>query len=275
MSRARKSIGTLGGGNHFIEINEDEEHFYIVIHSGSRHLGLEIEAYYTNKAQKILKQINVEEIVKKAKAEGNGEKIQELLAQENEMKEKYSFAYLEGELFDDYINDMKTTQEFAYWNRKAILETLTTGIRTPEQFEEINTIHNYVDTGRMIIRKGAVSANKKEKLIIPINMRDGSLICVGKGNEDWNWSAPHGAGRILSRTQAEKQLKLEDFQETMKGVWTTSVGENTLSEAPMAYKPMEEIIANIGDTVEILSIVKPLYNFKAPEEDKFWKKKRN
>jgi len=278
MSRARKSIGTLGGGNHFIEINEDKENFYLVIHSGSRHLGLETEEYYSERIHKVKDRQANRELIEKMKASGEVKDIKaELERVKSERQESHGaekISYLQGQDFADYLNDMDTVQKFASLNRKAIIGIISAGMRLPAPDGGIETIHNYVDIKNMIIRKGAVSAKSGEKLIIPINMRDGSLICCGKGNDDWNCSAPHGAGRILSRTQAEKQLKLEEFKETMKDVWTTSVGENTLSEAPMAYKSMDEIIENIRDSVEIISVVKPLYNFKAPEEDKFWRKKK-
>jgi len=170
---------------------------------------------------------------------------------------------------------MAVVQRFAKLNREAIFNIISVGMRFPKPKDMwIDTVHNYIDTQNMIVRKGAISAEENELAIIPINMKDGSLIVMGKGNPDWNHSAPHGAGRILSRTQAEKVLRLEDFKETMKNVWSTSVDESTISEAPMAYKPIEEIMDNIKDTVDVLSVIKPLYNFKAPEDDKFWKKKK-
>lgn len=238
LKRARLSIGTLGGGNHFIEANKDSEgNIYIAVHSGSRNLGHQVASIYQKKAQRGL---------------GRDTDIPKALA------------YLSGQLFDDYIHDMKLVQYFAELNRKAMLEEIIRGMKL-DVVDQFTTIHNYVDTENMILRKGAVSAQKSEKLIIPINMRDGSLICIGKGNEDWNYSAPHGAGRIMSRREARKALNLKEFKKTMEGIYTTSVNRNTLDECAHAYKPMEEIIENIGDTVEILDRIEPIYNFKAAD----------
>ncbi len=239
LKRARLSIGTLGGGNHFIEANEDSQgNKYIVIHSGSRHLGHQVASLYQKKAYRALggKKSNIPR----------------------------DLAYVSGQLFDDYIHDMKLVQYFAELNRKAMAEEIIRGMKL-DIVEEFTTIHNYVDTENMILRKGAVSAQKDEKLIIPINMRDGSLICIGKGNEDWNYSAPHGAGRVMSRTKAKKVLKLDEFKETMKGIYTTSVNRRTIDECAHAYKPMDEIIENVGDTVDIIDRIVPIYNFKAAD----------
>ena len=230
---AEISIGTLGGGNHFIEVDrDDEDNLYLVIHTGSRHLGLEVANYYQNLA-------------------GGGE-----------------LDYLSGSDFDDYIHDMKIVQEFAQFNRDAIADEILDHANIACTYGEFESIHNYIDTDNMILRKGSVSAKAGEKLLIPINMRDGSLICIGKGNPDWNYSAPHGAGRLMSRSAAKKRVSMTEYKKTMKeaGVYTTSVNKSTLDESPMAYKPMEEIINNIKDTVEIIDIIKPIYNFKAGEE---------
>jgi RNA-splicing ligase RtcB len=251
ISRARKSIGTLGGGNHFIEANRDDENnLYIVIHSGSRHLGKEVAEYYQKEAWK---QLNIKNV--------NTDIPREL-------------AYADGELFDDYINDMKITQYFALVNRKAMMSLILKELKIPENAiqEQFSTIHNYIDTESMILRKGAVSARLGEKLIIPINMRDGSIICEGAGNSDWNFSAPHGAGRIMSRTRAFSVLKMEDFTKAMKGIYSTSVNKETIDESPMAYKNMEDIVANIEPAAKILKIIKPVYNFKAAERSRRWKK---
>ena len=251
LARARKSVGTLGGGNHFIEVNRDDENnLYIVIHSGSRHLGKEIAEFYQKEAWRQISQKKAVTDVPK------------------------DLAYLSGELFDNYINDMKITQRFALINRKAMMSVILHEMKIPESavHEQFSTIHNYIDTVSMILRKGAVSAKLGEKLIIPINMRDGSLVCEGLGNPEWNYSAPHGAGRIMSRTQAFSVLKMEDYKMAMKGIYTTSVNSKTLDESPMAYKNMDEIIANIGPTAKILKVIKPVYNYKAAEEFKKWKK---
>ena len=273
---AAKSIGSLGGGNHFIEVNEETDYFWIVIHTGSRHLGLEIEDYYSNKIHKMTDRKVNRELIEQLKADGS---VKDIHAELNRIKaernkEIQDSKYLTGEWFDDYIHDMGLVQKFAKLNRETIFNIISIGMRFPKPDDMyIDTVHNYIDTQNMIVRKGAISAEDKEMAVIPINMRDGSLIVIGKGNSDWNYSAPHGAGRILSRTQAEKVLKLEDFKETMKDVWSTSVDESTISEAPMAYKPIDEIIENIKGTVDVLSVIKPVYNFKAPEDEKFWKKK--
>lgn len=233
LERAVKSMGTLGGGNHFIEADQDEQgNIYIVIHSGSRHLGLEVAGYYQDQAIKFKTDV------------------------------PRDLAYVEGALMDDYIHDMKVVQRFAMLNRKAMMEDIVKGMKLKVD-EEFTTIHNYIDTENMILRKGAVSAGKGELLLIPINMRDGSLICIGKGNEDWNCSAPHGAGRLMSRTRAKNSYTVSEFKKQMKGIYTTSVNSETLDECPMAYKGMEDIINNIHETVEILKIIKPIYNFKA------------
>ena len=275
--RAYLSVGTLGGGNHFIEVDrDDEENLYIVVHSGSRHAGLEIANYYQEQAWLQLNnnsKKDCEKLIANLKAEGRETEIEEKLA---ELKSQVitsvpkDLAYVSGELFDDYINDMKIMQHFAMMNRKAMIETISIGLHIKEEdiIEQFTTIHNYIDTeteGAMILRKGAVSAKKGEKLLIPINMRDGSLVCIGKGNEDWNCSAPHGAGRVMSRMKAKKTLDLEEFKSEMFGIWSSTVNKDTLDEAPMAYKTMDDIVANIGETAEIVKIIKPIYNFKAAE----------
>lgn len=267
--RAEKSLGSLGGGNHFIEINEDEKgDMYLVIHSGSRYLGKQVAKYYQDRAWNRISNYGRNDIIQnkiKELKEANREKD----IQQEIMKLKHlmplvpkELAYVETDLFDMYIDDMKLTQEYAYWNREAIAETIMRFMNL-EAEETFQTIHNYIDTEKMILRKGAVSAEYGEKLIIPINMRDGSLICVGKGNPDWNNSAPHGAGRIMSRAKAKESVSLEEYEESMKGIYTTCVGMGTIDESPMAYKPMQEIMDNIQDTVEIVKVIKPVYNFKA------------
>ena len=279
---AQKSLGTLGGGNHFIEANRDDKNnLYIVIHSGSRHLGKEIAEYYQEQAWYQLngnRKIDIDAIISKLKAEGRQKEIQDTVKRvssqiiTNIPKE---LAYLSGELFDDYINDMKTTQYFALINRKAMMHTILKGLNIPDegQFERFSTIHNYIDTESMILRKGAVSAQKSEKLIVPINMRDGSIICEGLGNPDWNYSSPHGAGRVMSRKKAFSTLKLEEYKKEMEGIYSTSVNENTIDESPMAYKTMDNIVTNMEQTAKILNIIKPIYNFKAAEVQEPWKKK--
>ena len=272
-ARARRSIGTLGGGNHFIEANRDDEsNLYIVIHSGSRHLGKEIAEYYQEEAWRQLNKNRGQDIdayIQKMRDEGRENEIQDGI---KALKSRLitgierDLAYVSGDLFDDYINDMKITQRFAHLNRCAMMDVILRGLGIRgEDCERFTTIHNYIDTEAMILRKGAVSARSGEKLIIPINMRDGSLICEGLGNPDWNYSAPHGAGRIMSRGKAFAVLSMEDYRKAMEGVYSTSVTKTTLDESPMAYKSMDDIIAHISPTAGILKIIKPVYNYKAAE----------
>lgn len=279
--RALKSIGTLGGGNHFIEIDKDDEgKLYVVIHSGSRHLGKEVAEYYQEEAYRELNNCSkrkIDELIEEMKLQGRQSEIQSTIA---ELKKQVitnipkALAYASGYLFDDYIYDMKIVQKFAVMNRKAMADELIKGLGLTVK-EEFTTIHNYIDTDSMILRKGAVSAKKGEKLLIPINMRDGSLICIGKGNEDWNCSAPHGAGRLFSRIQAKKNFTVEEFKSSMDGIYTTSINEDTLDECPMAYKTMDDIVNNISPTAEIIKIIKPIYNFKAGECFKdYWRTKK-
>ena len=272
--RAKLSIGTLGGGNHFIEADRDkDENLYIVIHSGSRHLGLEIAEWYQEEAWSQLngkRRSDIDEEIAKLKTEGRDTEIQsrikEIKAQVRVDIPK-DLAYVTGDLFDDYINDMKITQLFATMNRKAMMQVIFEGLEIADEssYENFTTIHNYIDTDSMILRKGAVSAKAGEKLLIPINMRDGSLVCKGLGNPDWNFSAPHGAGRLMSRSKAFKTLSLDDFKEQMIGIYSTSINKGTLDESPMAYKNMDDIVRNIAPTAEIVKIIKPVYNFKATE----------
>ncbi|KYG89764.1 RNA-splicing ligase RtcB [[Bacillus] sp. KCTC 13219] len=264
------SLGTLGGGNHFIELAKDnEDKYYLLIHTGSRYIGSKVANWHQKRAFEALRHHDVSTIIEQLKNEGREQEIQaaiEAYKGENPVIPK-ELAYLEGQPFHDYIHDMKIAQRYAVMNRWTIAETIAQhmGWIYTDTFD---TIHNYIDTDTMTLRKGAVRANKGEKLVIPMNMRDGSLICIGKGNAEWNYSAPHGAGRVYSRRAAKKELSMVDFKETMQGVWTTSVTEDTLDEAPMAYKPMEEITSVIGETVDIIKAIKPVYNFKASEEQK-------
>lgn len=225
LDRAYKSIGTLGGGNHFIELNQSEKGLYLVIHSGSRHLGVEVCNYWQNKIDPKL-------------------------------------GYLIGDDFNGYLKDMKIAQKFASLNRMRMRDTIITKMKW-DILDEFETVHNYIDLDKMILRKGAISAQMNEKVIIPINMRDGSLIALGLGNDDWNYSAPHGAGRVMSRTQAKSELKLTDFEKAMEGIWSNSVSNKTLDEAPFVYKDINEIINNTKDTIKIVEKLKVLYNYKA------------
>lgn len=272
VSRARKSIGTLGGGNHFIEADRDDDgNIYIVIHSGSRHLGLEIANYYQEAAYKSLTSYDpaeIKSVISALKEAGRQREIESVL---KTMKSKATkipkpLAYVEGVIFDQYLHDMEIAQQYAKLNREAMMDVIVKGMgfHVAEQF---TTIHNYIDVDNMILRKGAVSAKRGERLLIPINMRDGSLLCTGKGNEDWNFSAPHGAGRLMSRSMAKEVFSISEFEEQMDGIFTTSVGVSTLDECPMAYKRMKDIISNISPTVTINAVLKPIYNYKAGDDE--------
>lgn len=304
--RLERSIGTLGGGNHFIEIDIDENNNkYLVIHTGSRNLGKQVAEYYQELANQLCN-YNIgeykekqQELIKKYKEQGRKQEIQSALMK---LKEEYKIdhkkipkdlAYLEGQYREDYLHDMKICQEFAKDNRLCIARQIlcnyfqlpyykgyksvrlrkkamtTCDWYTQDMIEKdfwyFETIHNYISFEDNIVRKGAISAKKLEKVLIPMNMRDGCIIGIGKGNDDWNQSAPHGAGRIMSRMKAKETFNLDEYKESMKDIYTTSVNEDTIDEAPFAYKPMQEIIDNIGDTVDIIKIIKPIYNFKASD----------
>lgn len=270
IERAKRSIGTLGGGNHFIEANMDDEgHIYIVIHSGSRHLGLEVANYYQEEAYKQLTQYSkaeIDEVIESLKAAGRKNEIQsaieKLRGERKHTPVPKPLAYVQGSLFDDYLNDMQVVQRFARLNRYCMMRAIinTMDLHCEDGF---TTTHNYIDVGNMILRKGSVSAHLGERFIIPINMRDGSLLCTGKGNPDWNYSAPHGAGRLMSRSAAKEAFTVDEFAKQMEGIYTTSVWQSTLDECPMAYKGMDDIVNNIGPTAQVDAIIKPIYNFKA------------
>ena len=270
IERAQLSIGSLGGGNHFIELDKDDENnIYIVIHSGSRHLGKEVAEFYQNLAYETLVKKNsekIDNIIKTYKKEGRETEISGAIVKaKKEIKNiTLDMAYLVGENFDNYIHDMKIVQKFAVLNRKAMIDVIVKGMNF-NVVDSFTCIHNYIDTDSMIMRKGAVSAKEGEKLLIPINMRDGSLICVGKGNEDWNYSAPHGAGRVLSRMKAKETLTMKEFKKEMDGIYSTSINASTLDESPMAYKSIDDIVKYISPTVDIVKHIKPIYNFKASE----------
>lgn len=299
-TRFEKALGTLGGGNHFIELNEDDENNkYLVIHTGSRNLGKQVAEYYQNLAidlcsgkEEMFKE--KEKIINDYKRFGRKQEIQDAL---KELEKKYKknkptipeeLCYLTGEYREKYLHDMEICQEYASRNRAIIAEKIiekyfdvkdTYQIRfywegknlwytqdiVEYPFTVFETIHNYISFSDNIVRKGAISAYSGEKVIIPINMKDGSIIAVGKGNEDWNYSAPHGAGRIMSRNKAKEIFNLDEFKDSMKDIYSTSVVESTIDEAPFVYKPIQEIIDNIKDTVDIVKIIKPIYNFKAKE----------
>ena len=273
LPRAEKSIGTLGGGNHFIEADRDDEgNLYIVVHSGSRHLGVEVAGYYQEAGYRMLNRADdasAEALIARMKAEGRRKEIQkELKKLKNQKRTSIpkALAYVSGELFEQYIHDMKIVQHFAMLNRQAMMDEIVGGMKLHVE-EQFATIHNYIDTDAMILRKGAVSARTGERLLIPINMRDGSLLCVGRGNEDWNCSAPHGAGRLMSRADARQSFTVSEFKKQMAGIYTTSVSRATLDECPMAYKGMQDILNNIGPTAEVVKIIRPIYNFKAGDGD--------
>lgn len=278
VDKAFKSLGTLGGGNHFIEVDADKNgDYWLVIHTGSRHLGIEVCDYYQNLAYENLKlkehngktiQELSKELVDEYTKAGRKKEISKALTKlRNDYKEThitipFELAYLEGEAMKNYLHDMKLAQEHAKINRETIAKQILKYAKLTE-VESFDTIHNYIDTDNMILRKGSISAQTGERVIIPMNMRDGSLICIGKGNEDWNYSAPHGAGRLMSRAKTKESISMSEFKDSMKDVYSTSVCVSTIDEAPQAYKPMEEIMENIKDTVDIVDIIKPIYNFKA------------
>lgn len=271
LGRAMRSIGSLGGGNHFIEVDRaDDGRLFLVVHSGSRHLGTEVADFYQEDGRKALwggAGYQIQETIARLKEEGRFREIQttiQRLKEEHTLDIPRDLTYVEGRLFDDYIHDMKLTQRFAVLNRKAMVDVIMAGMGLTA-VETFTTIHNYVDTAAMILRKGSVSAMAGEKLLIPINMRDGSLICVGKGNEEWNCSAPHGAGRLMSRRTAFSTLSMEEFRREMDGIYSTCILPDTLDESPMAYKSMDEIVAQIGPTADIALHIHPVYNFKAAD----------
>ena len=272
--RLERSLGTLGGGNHFIEIDQDSKGtYYLVIHSGSRNLGKQVAEYY----QQLAIDLHMgkedyfrkrDEIIKTYKETGRREEIQGAL---KELKKNYKtkvlsvpedLCWLYGEFLKDYLHDVEICQQFAKRNREKMAEIILkrTNMTAIESF---HTIHNYIDTKEMILRKGAIAAHKGEKVLIPINMRDGSIIAIGRGNKEWNNSAPHGAGRLMSRTKAKEEINMETYKEAMKDVYTTSVNETTLDEAPMAYKSLDDIIDVIRESVDVVEVMKPVFNFKA------------
>lgn len=232
-SRVLRSVGTLGGGNHFIEVGkDDQDEYWLTVHTGSRNFGLKIANFHQQKAVRTV---------------GKG----------------HGLEWLEGEAKDRYVEHMKVAQNFAATNRSRILLRIAGSFFRNNVNRYVESVHNYIDFENGLIRKGAISANKGQQVIVPWNMRDGMIIGVGRGNEEWNYSAPHGAGRVLARGQAKRTLQVEDFEASMKGIWTSCVSKDTIDESPMAYKPAEVIMAAIGDTVEVERVVKPVYNFKA------------
>ncbi len=273
--RLERSLGTLGGGNHFIEIDRAADGTqYLVIHSGSRNLGKQVAELYQTLAVDLAKGIGDylearDQLIKEYKEQGRRTEIQAALKElydkkyvEHPSTMPEDLCYLSGQYLEDYLHDVEICQRFARRNREKMAEILLqkTGLSAGESF---HTIHNYIDTEEMILRKGSIAAHKGEKVLIPINMRDGSVLAIGKGNPEWNYSAPHGAGRLMSRTAAKNNLSMEEYKESMKGIYTSSVCEATIDEAPMAYKSLEDIIDVIKESVEIIDVMKPIYNFKA------------
>ncbi len=270
--RLERSLGTLGGGNHFIEVDTAADGTkYLVIHSGSRNLGKQVAEHYQRLAVELSKGKaeyleKRDALIAAYKAAGRKSEIQQALkelkwsAKASDIPEDLCFVY--GPYLEDYLFDVEICQRFARRSRELMAEILLqrSGLTALDAF---HTVHNYIDTGEMILRKGAIAAHKGEKVLIPINMRDGSVLAVGKGNPEWNCSAPHGAGRIMSRTAARASLDLEEYRREMAGVYTTSVSEATIDEAPMAYKSLEDIIGVISDSVDVIEVLKPIYNFKA------------
>lgn len=275
--RMERSIGTLGGGNHFLEFGKDsKDNKYLVIHSGSRNLGKQVAEIYQKLAVDLCSGkeeyfIKRDEIIESFKEQGKKKEIKKAL---NDLKKDYlglepgypkNLCYLTGEYRERYIHDMKICQKYASLNRQTMADSIVKGMfgEKLDKFSWFETVHNYINFKDNIIRKGSISAYEGEKLLIPINMRDGSILGIGKGNPDWNYSAPHGAGRLLSRTEAKESLNLEEFKESMKGIYSTSVHKGTLDESPQAYKPIEDILELLSETVDVIDIIKPIYNFKA------------
>ncbi len=272
MDRLEGSLGTLGGGNHFIEVDVDDKgNYYLVIHTGSRNLGLQVANIYQKMAVESCKKVAESErvaLIEKLKKENRHHEIPDEL---KKLTDKYAYkskipadlCYLDGEEMEKYMHDMRICQEFAVRNRKKIADEILAFLNI-RKFSSFETVHNFIDD-KGIIRKGAVPAHLEQKILIPMNMRDGCLVCIGKGNEDWNCSAPHGAGRICSRSEAKKLLSVEEFQNAMEGIYTTTANESTIDEAPQAYKPAQSIMNLISPTAEIIEVIKPVYNFKAAE----------
>ena len=268
LSRIKCSLGSLGGGNHFWELEQSSNgHVYFIIHSGSRNLGKQIAEHYQKRAIDLHNGRDPKEkaaLIAQLKSEGREQEIQAELQKLNSKKTHIpdALCWLYGEAMDDYIHDLKIAQEFARQNRELMAKTICDIMRI-EPVDAFHTIHNYIDTDEMILRKGAIAAHENELVLIPLNMRDGSVLARGRGNSDWNMSAPHGAGRLMSRSKAKNSISLDDFKASMEGIYTTSVNESTLDESPMAYKSKDDIIEPIADAVDIVEVMTPLYNFKA------------
>lgn len=259
---ALQSLGTLGGGNHFIEVNEGSDGFYLVIHSGSRVLGKEIAEYHQEIAYQKLTKMR-QELKQQAKVANDPDEKADLNRQWEELKIPYDLSYVSNRDLENYLSDMQIAQQYAVFNRQSMAQTILKAMKWEKQvIESFDSPHNYIDLKHMILRKGAASARKNEKMIVPLNMKDGSIIGVGKGNDEWNQSGPHGAGRTMSRSQARASIRLENYQHMMRHVWTTSVSKKTLDEAPKAYKSKKQILTDLHETMEVKEIIRPLYNFK-------------
>ncbi|MBO0412681.1 RtcB family protein [Enterococcus hulanensis] len=260
---ALRSLGTLGGGNHFIEINEGSDGFYLVIHSGSRVLGNEIAEYHQEIAYQKLTQQR-QDLKQQIKSATDPIEKEKLLQQQEEMNIPYDLSYVSKQDLDNYLSDMKIAQQYAAFNRQSMALTILKAMKWEKHvIDSFDSPHNYIDLKHMILRKGAASARKNEKMIVPLNMKDGSIIGVGKGNPDWNYSGPHGAGRMMSRSQARASISLDNYQHMMRHVWTTSVSKKTLDEAPKAYKSKKQLLTNLHETMDVKEIIRPLYNFKS------------
>lgn len=260
---ALRSLGTLGGGNHFIEVNEGSDGFYLVIHSGSRVLGNEIAEYHQEIAYQKLTQQR-QDLKQQIKSATDPIEKEKLLQQQEEMNIPYDLSYVSKQDLDNYLSDMKIAQQYAAFNRQSIALTILKAMKWEKHvIDNFDSPHNYIDLKHMILRKGAASAKKNEKMIVPLNMKDGSIIGVGKGNPDWNYSGPHGAGRMMSRSQARASISLDNYQHMMRHVWTTSVSKKTLDEAPKAYKSKKQLLTNLHETMDVKEIIRPLYNFKS------------
>lgn len=274
-----RSLGTLGGGNHFIEVDQARDGVkYLVIHTGSRNLGKQVAELYQQLAVDLNKGketyfLERDQIIRTYKEQNRKKEIQSALEaiswKKREATMPEDLCYLYGSFLEDYLHDVEICQQFARRNREKIAEILLEriGLFSEVDWEKdaFHTIHNYIDTKEMILRKGAIAAHAGEKVLIPINMRDGSVLAVGRGNADWNYSAPHGAGRLMSRTKAKNTLSMEEYRAVMEGIYTTSVNPATLDEAPMAYKAIEDIIDVIRESVDVIDVMKPIYNFKASD----------
>ena len=272
MDRLLGSLGTLGGGNHFIEVDEDSENNkYLIIHSGSRNLGLQVAKIYQKLAVRVCKECAQSErqtIIDTLNAQNRPEAIPDAI---DAVSAKYAYrtkivaelCYLDGREMENYLDDLKICQEFASLSRKKMADEILKFLKV-NKYASFETVHNFIDSDG-VIRKGAIPAHKNQRVLIPMNMRDGCIIAVSKGNADWNYSAPHGAGRLCKRSEAKALFTVEEYQSQMQGIYTTTANQSTIDESPMAYKPMQEIIDLISPTVEIERIIKPIYNFKASE----------